>query len=74
MKKKCDICKKKEEKEEPFVRIFRETIKTYYPKKDSHLSKTVYRTKECFLCPECYLVKVKRRKLREYKQAGEKKE
>ena len=64
MKKKCDICKKPEDKEQPFVRIFRETIKTYQPTKDDpfHI-KQVTRTKQVWVCSECFLVKVKGKKL-----------
>ncbi len=64
MKRKCDICRKQEEKERPFMRIFKQTTKTYTPKKeDYNYCKEIIRTKQVWLCPECYLVKVKRRKI-----------
>ena len=63
-KKKCDICKTQEKKEEIFMPIFRETTQEYSPKEGSLIKKVIYRTKQVFVCPYCYLVRINKEELK----------
>jgi len=64
MKKKCDICRIEEKKEEPFMPVYRETTQEYSRKEGQLVKKIIYRTKRVWVCPYCYLVRIENRRLK----------
>jgi len=62
-KKLCDICNRKEKDNEMFARTYKLTTKEYAPDKEMLTQKIIYRTNQVWVCPQCYLTKIKHKKL-----------